>query len=220
MWMFVPQAHRLTLLRLGYRPAGGGAALVDRQKQCGTYRCILAGDVVHPELGQRSHELVFRPVVDGSDYYCVDRWTIEKALPLIAAATMPERPYAMEASCWFEIPDEIRQTLLSRHWVKPPLAVAAGRFVLEERQCAFLPTAAWRRKLAGLHSLTIKEGESVSIDGVMAVEIPGEQGLCSPGEAARGEGCTLTTTALKALSDLRHVPTVSTRRRFGCHLES
>ncbi|WP_299160537.1 hypothetical protein [Accumulibacter sp.] len=176
MWMFVPQIHRLTLLQLGYRPSSeelrwwidkNSAELIDV-----FWPAMLS---ILPELGQRSHELLFRPVVDGSDYYCVDRWTIEKVLPLTAAATMPERPYAMEASCWFEIPDEIRQTLLSRHWVKPPLAVAAGRFVLEERQCAFLPTAAWRRKLAGLHSLTIKEGESVSIDGVMAVEIPGEQ---------------------------------------------
>mgnify|MGYP001216174391 FL=1 len=176
MWMFVPQAHRLTLLRLGYRPSSeelrwwidrNSAELIDA-----FWPAMLS---ILPELGQRSHELVFRPVVDGSDYYCVDRWTIEKALPLTAAATMPERPYAMEASCWYEIPDEIRQTLLSRHWVKPSLDVAAGRFVLEERQCVFRPTAAWRRKLAGLHSLTTKEGESVSINGVMAVAIPGEQ---------------------------------------------
>jgi hypothetical protein len=167
MWMFVPQVHRLTSAPAWLSTEQQGTALVDRQKRVpqlidAFWPAMLS---ILPELGQRSHELLFRPVVDGSDYYCVDRWAIEKALPLTAAATMPERPYAMEASCWYEIPDEIRQTLLSRHWVKPPSDVAAGRFVLEERQCVFRPTAAWRRKLAGLHSLTTKEGESVSING-------------------------------------------------------
>jgi hypothetical protein len=128
-----------------------------------------------PELGQRSHELLFQAVVDGSDYYCVDPWVIKKTLPLTAAATVPDRPYAMEAACWYALTDEIRQTLLSRNLVKPPSDVAAGRFVLEQPQCIFRPTAAWRRTLAGLHSLTTEEGESVSIDGVMAVAIPREQ---------------------------------------------
>lgn len=176
LWMFVPQVHRLTLLELGYRPSSeelrwwidrNSAELIDA-----FWPKIVS---ILPEWGPRSHELLFRPVVDDSNYYCVDRLIIEKALPLTTAATSPERPYAMEASCWYEMPDEIRQTVLSRAWVEPPLAVAAGRFVLEERQCAFRPTAAWRRKLAGLHSLPIKEREPVSIEGVVAVAIPGEQ---------------------------------------------
>jgi hypothetical protein len=176
LWMFVPQAHRLTLLQLGYRPSSKElywwVNRNDAQLIAAFWPQILS---ILPEFSQRSHELLFQAVVDGSDYYCVDPRAIKKTLPLTTAATLPERPYAIEASCWYALPDEIRQTLLSRSWVKPPAEVAAGRFVREKGQCLFRPTAEWQRTLAGLQSLTTREGKPVSIDAIMAIAVPGEQ---------------------------------------------
>jgi hypothetical protein len=176
LWMFVPQAHRLSLLQLGYRPSSEELRWwIDRNSTelvREFWPKILS---IRPEIGQRSHELLFQPLAGGSGY-CIDKWSIEKVLSLTTAATSPERPYAIEAACWYATPDKIRQTLLSRGWVKPPLPITAGRIVLEKQQCGFRPTAAWRRALAGLRSQTTEDHASMSIiDGVIAAAVPGEQ---------------------------------------------
>ena len=177
LWMFVPQAHRLTLLKLGYRPSSQELRWWiernDREFILAFWPKILA---IRPEIGQRSHELLFDPVADGSDYYCISRWgAAEKALPLTASATPPEKPYTIEAACWFQTSDTVRQALLNLGWVKPPSPVKAGRIVLDKQQCAFQPSPAWRRALAGSRWLSTHDSESIPINVLMAVTIPGER---------------------------------------------
>lgn len=177
LWMYVPQAHRLTLLKLGYRPSSQELRWwIDRNNIeliLAFWPEILA---IRPEIGQTSHELLFDPVADDSGYYCISRWGVaEKALPLTTTATPPEKPYTMEAACWYQAPDTIRHTLLNLGWVKPPSPVKAGRIVLDQQQCAFRPSATWRRALAGMRALTTQDGESIPIDALMAVAVPGER---------------------------------------------
>lgn len=176
LWMFVPQAHRTTLLRLGYRPSSEELRWwIDRTESAAAQAYWPTLIALRPEIAQRSHELLFRPVGDGSDYYCFDHWTIEKALPFTAAASAPAHPYKIDAACWFAESEAVRQKLLAKGWVKPPPPVAVGRFVPGKQQCVFRPSAAWRRTLAGLRSLTTDEGESVSIDAALPVVVPGER---------------------------------------------
>jgi hypothetical protein len=99
LWMFVPQAHRLTLLKLGYRPSNEELRWwIDRNSMeliLAFWPEILA---IRPEIGLTSHELLFDPVADGSGYYCISRWgAAKKALPLTSTARPPEKPYPMEA---------------------------------------------------------------------------------------------------------------------------
>ncbi|MDR2014524.1 MAG: ankyrin repeat domain-containing protein [Azoarcus sp.] len=175
LWMFVPQAHRLTLLKLGYRPSSQELRWWidnnDMELILAFWPEILA---IRPEIGRTSHELLFDPGADGSGYYCIS-WRAEKALPLTAAATSPEKPYTMEAACWYQASDTMRHTLLNLGWVIPPSPEMAGRVVLDKQQCAFQSSAAWRRALAGVRWLTTRDGESIPVDVLLAAAVPGER---------------------------------------------
>ncbi|MGE5385063.1 MAG: ankyrin repeat domain-containing protein [Betaproteobacteria bacterium] len=176
LWMFVPQTHRLALLQLGYRPSSEELRWwIDRNTPELIHAFWPKMLSIRPEIGRNSHELLFQPVAEGSVYYCLNRWSIEKALPLTSSALPPSRPYAMEAGCWYAMPEKIQQTLLSRRWVTPPPQVAKGRIVPNEQQCRFRPTPAWRRALSGVHSLATDEGDSLSVEAVMAVGVPNEK---------------------------------------------
>lgn len=179
LWMFVPQAHRLTLLGLGYRPSSEELRWWlerNNQKTIDAFWPQMLS--IRPEIGKRLLELAFEPVEPGSDYYCPIRWETTKVLALAGQTRPPAKPYAMEAGCWFGAEEEFRQTLLSRGWVRPPAAVAAGRIEANREQCSSLRfPKQWKKLLIDLEKSRspLIDGETTQPDSLMAITIPGEE---------------------------------------------
>ncbi|KAF0812274.1 hypothetical protein IGB42_03264 [Andreprevotia sp. IGB-42] len=179
LWMFVPQQHRFTLLKLGYRPDSeelrhwfdrNDVAVINE-----FWPVLLAQ---RPEWQQRSYELLFAPLQDGY-YRIVESYLYGKVLPFTSAADGPSHPYRIEAGSWLSASDATRQLLLQRGWVTPPPAVGPHRFVAVSQTCNFRPTPAWRRMLADMPELGRDRHEQVfDIDAVVQVTSPG-QAECS-----------------------------------------
>jgi len=173
LWMFVPQQHRPTLLRLGYRPSDQELTdWLDRNDK----------DVIHafwpqlkaamPELVGRIHELLF-PSYNETGYACfwdgIRPEVLEKARILLEAGAKPRKPLAIYAECQKEMEPAILQPLQAAGLFKLAAAIQPNRFVRDTTACRFHPNEIWRRALIEQSAL----GE-VDIDNVQAIAMPGE----------------------------------------------
>ena len=180
LWMFVPNQSRETLLKLGYRPSG---------EELSAWLAYTTEDLVRalwpqlksamPEIAERIHENLLEPFNASARGGCdssgirSDVW--EMAQTLLDGGARPRKPAMLDAGCRALTDPEILAALEKAGMIAPALAVNSGRFVLATDRCRFTPNALWRRALLKDRALPGRNPpESVRIEGIQTIDVPGE----------------------------------------------
>jgi hypothetical protein len=174
LWMFVPQAQRASLLRLGYRPTAKELEdWFDRSKK-ETIRAFLPQlKNALPAFNTTIHASLLAPVAIDAEMPCngshLDQDLMDKARFLVEVGVKPEQPVTLDAGCRQEAEPGVLRFLETAAMVAPAPPATPGRFKRSAPACTFRPNDAWRAALTAPGA-----GDALVPEGMQPVAIPGE----------------------------------------------
>lgn len=173
LWMFVPQQHRATLLRLGYRPTMKELERWFDDGNANLIRPFLPQlKAVLPEFSARIHEGLLAPLSVDAEQPCtvsLDDKLLAKARLLLDAGAKPRTPVTLDAGCRQDAQPGVLAFLEKAGMVAAAPPAVPGRFQRGTPACRFRPSPAWRS------ALTQAPGAAAfAYDSYQVLAVPGE----------------------------------------------